>query len=386
MSAGNYDVVIVGAGIVGAALAVALRDSGLQLALVEPNPPEAPATDWDARIYAISPGSAAFLQSLGVWQELDRQRIQPVYGMEITGDSGAQLNFDAYREGLPELAWIMESSRIARGLWAALQKQPNLTIHAAGTAQLSWSAAASHLVLDDGAVLTAQLLVGADGQQSWVREQAGIASRRETYQQFGVVANFVAQQAHRGIARQWFRDDGVLAWLPLPEQHISMVWSTDATHAQALLAADALDLADEVARAGGAKPGALRQTGGAAAFALSLNRVESLVGPRLALVGDAAHGVHPLAGQGVNLGLRDAQSLAQVLIARGAANCGELALLRRYERARKGDIATLQSVTDGLHHLFRNRQPWVAKLRNVGMDMANHVSPLKSLLIRQALG
>lgn len=386
MSAGNYDVVIVGAGIVGAALALALRNSGLQLALVEPHPPEAPAADWDMRIYAISPGSAAFLQSLGVWQELDQQRIQPVYGMAIAGDSGAQLNFDAYREGLPELAWIMESSRIARGLWAALQKQPNLTIHAAGTTQLSWSATAGHLVLDDGAVLTAQLLVGADGQQSWVREQAGVASRREPYQQFGVVANFVAQQAHRGIARQWFRDDGVLAWLPLPEQHISMVWSTDATHAQALLAADALDLADEVAQAGGAKPGALRQIGAAAAFALSLNKVESLVGPRLALVGDAAHGVHPLAGQGVNLGLRDAQSLAQVLIARGAANCGELALLRRYERARKGDIAMLQSVTDGLHHLFRNRQPWVAKLRNVGMDMANHVSPLKSLLIRQALG
>ncbi len=381
-----YDTVIVGAGIVGAALALALRDSGLSLALVEPQTPVVPETDWDSRIYAISPGSAAFLQSMGIWQKFDVSRIAPVYGMEIRGDNGALLNFDAYREGLPQLAWIMESNRIQHGLWTALQQQSNLTIFSARTRQLSWSAEAGYLLLDDASELSAKLIVAADGGQSWVRSQAGIGSRSETYRQFGIVANFAVERTHDGIARQWFREDGVLAWLPLPDRHISIVWGTDDAHTQTLLAANPQDFADEVARAGNRVLGELRQTGAAAAFPLNFKRVDALVKPRLALIGDAAHSVHPLAGQGVNLGLRDAQSLSGVLLARGAADCGDFALLRRYERSRAGDIAAIQTVTDGLHHLFRHRNPWVAKLRNTGLALANRIDPLKSLLVRQALG
>ena len=387
MSGQTYDVIIVGAGIVGAALAVALRDSGLQLALVEPHPPSVPETALDTRIYAISPGSATFLESLGIWQNLDQRRISPVYAMEIRGDNTAQLTLDAYREGVPQLAWIVESNRIQHGLWATLQNQSNLTLFA-GTrgAELAWSASAARLVLDDGNKLTSRLIVAADGQQSWVRAQAGIASRREDYQQFGVVANFTVTRPHRGIARQWFRADGVLAWLPLAGDAISMVWSTDAAHSQALLAASAEDLAGQVALAGGHSLGKLSQLGRAAAFPLSINRVASLVKPGLALIGDAAHGVHPLAGQGVNLGLRDAQTLAQVLLQRGGAGCGEPALLRRYERARLSDIGAIQSVTNGLHHLFASRDPLLAKLRNMGMEVTNQIGPLKSWLVRQALG
>ncbi|MHB8847106.1 MAG: UbiH/UbiF family hydroxylase [Burkholderiales bacterium] len=380
------DVVIVGAGIVGAALALSLRDSGLSLALVEPQAPVVPETDWDSRIYAISPGSEAFLRSMGVWQTFDASRIGPVYGMEIRGDSGALLSFDAYREGLPQLAWIMESNRIQHGLWTALQQQANLTIFSARTRQLSWSAAAGYLQLDDGTEIAAKLIVAADGGQSWVRSQAGIGSQCEPYRQYGVVANFAVERAHGGIARQWFREDGVLAWLPLPGRHISIVWGTDDAHTQVLLAANPQDFADEVARAGNRTLGELRQTGVTAAFPLSLNRVDALVKPRLALIGDAAHSVHPLAGQGVNLGLRDAQSLSRVLLGRGGADCGELALLRRYERSRGGDIAAIQTVTDGLHRLFRHRHPWVGILRNAGMGWTNRIGPLKSLLIRQALG
>ncbi|MHB0990168.1 MAG: UbiH/UbiF family hydroxylase [Burkholderiales bacterium] len=380
------DVVIVGAGIVGAALALSLRDSGLSLALVEPQAPVVPETDWDSRIYAISPGSAVFLRNMGVWQTFDASRIGPVYGMEIRGDSGALLSFDAYREGLPQLAWIMESNRIQHGLWTALQQQANLTIFSARTRQLSWSAAAGYLQLDDGTEIAAKLIVAADGGQSWVRSQAGIGSQCEPYRQYGVVANFAVERAHGGIARQWFREDGVLAWLPLPGRHISIVWGTDDAHTQVLLAANPQDFADEVARAGNRTLGELRQTGVTAAFPLSLNRVDALVKPRLALIGDAAHSVHPLAGQGVNLGLRDAQSLSRVLLGRGGADCGELALLRRYERSRGGDIAAIQTVTDGLHRLFRHRHPWVGILRNAGMGWTNRIGPLKSLLIRQALG
>lgn len=381
-----YDVVIVGAGIVGAALALSLRDSGLSLALVEPQAPTVPETDWDSRIYAIGPGSAAFLQSMGVWQKFDASRIGPVYGMEIRGDNGALLSFDAYREGLPQLAWIMESNRIQHGLWTALQQQSDATVFSARTRQLSWSAAAGHLQLDDGVEIAAKLIVAADGGQSWVRSQAGIGSRCEPYRQYGIVANFAVERPHGGIARQWFREDGVLAWLPLPDRHISIVWGTDDAHTQALLAANPQEFADEVARAGNRILGELRQTGVTAAFPLSINRVAALVKPRLALIGDAAHSVHPLAGQGVNLGLRDAQSLSRVLLGRGGADCGDLALLRRYQRSRVGDIAAIQTVTDGLHQLFRHRHPWVGKLRNAGMDWTNRIGPLKSLLIRQALG
>lgn len=387
MTAQTYDVVIVGAGIVGAAFAAALRDSGLKLALVEAHPPAPPTDDWDTRIYAISPGSAAFLESMGVWQTLDQSRIGPVYGMSIRGDSGAELEFDAYRTGVPQLAWIMESGRIQHGLWAALQDQANLTLFAgASCAELAWSANGARLALADGTVLHSKLVVAADGGKSWVRAQAGIDSRREDYLQSGVVANFVAEKAHRGIARQWFREENVLAWLPLPQNHVSMVWSTDAAHTEALLAASPEQLADEVARAGGHALGKLRQVGRTAAFPLSINRVSSLVQPGLALIGDAAHGVHPLAGQGVNLGLRDARELAQVLQHRGAADCGDLALLRRYERARRGDIVAMQTVTDSLHHLFRSKNPLLMKLRNVGMDFTNQLNPIKVWLIRQALG
>ena len=387
MTAQTYDVVIVGAGIVGAAFAAALRDSGLKLALIEAHPPAPPTDDWDTRIYAISPGSAAFLESMGVWQTLDQSRIGPVYGMSIRGDSGAELEFDAYRTGVPQLAWIMESGRIQHGLWTALQHQANLALFAgASCAELAWSASGARLALTDGTVLHSKLVVAADGGKSWVRAQAGIDSRREDYLQSGVVANFVAEKAHRGIARQWFREENVLAWLPLPQNHISMVWSTDAAHTEALLAASPGQLADEVARAGGHALGTLRQVGRTAAFPLSINRVSSLVQPGLALIGDAAHGVHPLAGQGVNLGLRDARELAQVLQHRGAADCGDLALLRRYERARRGDIVAMQTVTDSLHHLFRSRNPLLMKLRNVGMDFTNQLNPIKAWLIRQALG
>lgn len=387
MTAQTYDVVIVGAGIVGAAFAAAMRDSGLKLALIEPHPPAPPTADWDTRIYAISPGSADFLQTLGVWQTLDQGRIGPVYGMHIRGDSGAALEFDAYQAGVPQLAAIMESGRIQYGLWEALQDQSNLTLFAgAGCAELAWSAAGARLALADGTVLHSKLIVAADGGQSWVRKQAGITTQREDYLQSGVVANFSVERAHRGIARQWFRADGVLAWLPLPENHISMVWSTDAAHTQALLAATPEQLAAEVAAAGGHELGKLFQVGRTAAFPLSINRVSSLVQPGLALIGDAAHGVHPLAGQGVNLGLRDARELAQVLQQRGGASCGELALLRRYERARKGDIAAMQTVTDSLHHVFRSQNPLLMKLRNAGMDFTNHLNPVKTWLMRQALG
>ncbi len=387
----HFDVIIAGAGIVGAALACALRDSGLSLALVEPHPVAPPGETLDTRIYAVSPGSAALLANIGVWETLDQRRICPVYAMDVRGDQGAKIVLDAYQAGVPQLAWILEGHRIQYGLWQAMQNQVNLTLISGAKGEgLCWSEPSTSsrrakLTLDDGRQLSADLVVAADGRASWVRAQAGIEARREDYQQSGVVANFACEHPHRNMARQWFREDGILAWLPLPDHAISMVWSTGDAHTQALLAATPEQLAEQVAQAGGNGLGQLRTLTPAAAFPLSILRVSPIVAPGLALVGDAAHGVHPLSGQGVNLGLRDVAELVKVLKQRGAAHCGDLGLLRRYARARRGDIVTTQTVTDGLHHLFHDQNPVLRHLRNVGMDVAGRIGPLKSWLVRQSL-
>ena len=386
MSTTHFDIIIIGAGIVGATFAVSMRDSGLRIAMIEAHhPPAIPNEEWDTRIYAISPGSQEILNTIGIWQQLDANRIQPVYAMDIRGDSSAQLQFTAYQAGVPQLAAIMESGRLQYTLWQAMQRQQNITLFNTDCTDLGWSPQGGHLTLSDGNTLTANLIVGADGGQSWVREQAGISSRRSDYGQSGVVANFVVERDHQGTARQWFNQSGALAWLPLPNQHISMVWSTDTEHAAELMATTPSQLAMEVAQAGGHTLGALHQVGRTAAFPLSINRVDHLVQTGLALIGDAAHGIHPLAGQGVNLGLRDARELAKTLKQRGHANCGDTFLLQRYQRARQTDIVAMQAVTDGLHHLFRNTHPVLAKLRNTGMNLTNQISPFKSWLMGQAL-
>ncbi len=382
----DFDVVIVGAGIVGAALACALRDSGLKLALVEPRPVDVPADAWDSRIYAISPGSADLLARAGVWQKLDPLRIAPVHAMDVRGDQGGKIMLDAYHAGVAQLAWIVEGSRIQYGLWQALASQPNLTLFSGTQGQsLCWSASGAQLGLADGRKLSADLVVAADGRSSWVRTQAGITAQQGDYAQSGVVANFCCERPHRNIARQWFRDDGILAWLPLPGNRISMVWSTNAAQTAVLLADSPEQLARRVAEAGEYSLGQLQTETPAAAFPLSILRVSPIVAPGLALVGDAAHGVHPLSGQGVNLGLRDVSELARVLGQRGAALCGDLPLLQRYARARRGDIATIQSVTDGLYHLFLHRSPLLGRLRNLGMDAVGRMELLKSWLVQQSL-
>jgi ubiquinone biosynthesis UbiH/UbiF/VisC/COQ6 family hydroxylase len=254
---------------------------------------------------------------------------------------------------------------------------------------LSLHAAYAQLQLDNGTNLHANLVVGADGAQSWVREQAGIKSTVHDYAQCGVVANFTCALPHRDIAYQWFRADGVLALLPLPADHatarVSMVWSTSDVHAQALLALEADELAKRVCEASDGVVGALAVITPAAAFPLKLQRVEQFVTPRVALVGDAAHNVHPLAGQGVNLGFRDARELAAVLCSRGAQqDCGDYALLRRYERARKEDVLAMQLATDGLQKLFASQAVWMSRARNLGMRIVQSQPLLKSLLVKHA--
>ncbi len=382
----DFDIVIVGGGLAGLALATALRRASLSIALVENKPPLFPE-GWDSRIYAISPANACFLTDVGAWDHMDASRMAGVRSMEIRGDAGGRLDFTAYGSGVPELAWILESSLMQRELWETAKRQGNLTLLCPSRPHaLTFEPDAAHLTFDDGRHLSARLVVAADGADSWTRAAAGIEVRFDPYDQLGVVANFTTEQPHRGTAFQWFREDGVLAWLPLPGNRISMVWSAPEDHGRALMALDPTRLCARVAEAGSHRLGALEMITPQAGFPLRLMRAPQAVAPRLALIGDAAHTIHPLSGHGINLGFQDAQVLAKVLCDKpGQVDCGDYALLRRYERARKEEVVTLQTVTDTLHDLFRPATGPLVRMRNFGLNLTNALPVVKDLLVRYAL-
>ncbi|MCF8179465.1 MAG: UbiH/UbiF family hydroxylase [Sulfuritalea sp.] len=382
----DFDVVIVGGGLAGLAMAAALRRSTLSVALVEGRQPLFPQT-WDSRVYAISPANARFLDSLGVWGHLDKTRVEPVRAMEIRGDDGGRLDFSAYGSGVSELAWILESSLMQRELWETVKRQGNLTLLCPASPQsLVIDPDFAQLTLEDGRCIAARLIVAADGAESWTRTAAGIAVRFDPYDQLGVVANFECELAHGGVAFQWFGKEGVLAWLPLPGNRISIVWSTPEEHGRELLALDPATLCARVARAGEERLGGLELITAARGFPLRLMRAPNSVAPRLALIGDAAHTIHPLSGHGINLGFRDAQVLSSILCDKPAyVDCGDLGLLRGYERARKEEVVTLQTVTDSLHDLFQPAGARLTRLRNIGLNLSNTLPVVKDLLVRYAL-
>ncbi|HEY7986123.1 MAG TPA: UbiH/UbiF family hydroxylase [Methylophilaceae bacterium] len=382
----TFDVVIVGGGLVGSVLALALGKRGVRSALIETSMAEHSTDEWDSRIYAVTPANAEFLRDLGVWDVLESARITAVHAMQIWGDNSASpLTFDAYGAGVAELSWIAEGRLMQSAILNALRATPEVDIICpARCTDLKWASDIATLKLEDSMELTAKLVVAADGANSWVRQQAGIKVEKKSYFQQGVVANFTISLPHQHIARQWFKREGVLAWLPLPGQRISMVWSLFDEQANNLLKLEAGAFCETVAEAGQYALGTLQLITPPVAFPLALQRSAALIAPRLALVGDAAHLVHPLAGQGMNLGLRDVQSLTDI-IGESGADAGNWLSLRRYERARKADILAMQTVTNGLQKLFNNDNPMLAWVRNTGLNAVDKVSPLKRLLIAQAV-
>jgi ubiquinone biosynthesis UbiH/UbiF/VisC/COQ6 family hydroxylase len=385
----DFDVIVVGGGAVGASVALAMRTGRVSVAWVSSERgPARETAGWDARIYALTPGNARWLDEMDVWQKIPASRVMPVESMRIFGDTAAgHLEFDAYDAGLGELAFIVENRALVAALGDTLGAAEHVeAFQPARCASVAWERDHARLSLSDGSELRARLIVGADGGDSWVRAHAGIDASAHDYDQIGVVANYECERPHHGTAFQWFRADGVLALLPLAGDRTSMVWSTGTRHAHELMALDADRLCRAVEDASGRALGALRLITPAAGFPLKRQRVARLVEPRVALVGDAAHIVHPLAGQGLNLGLRDVRELAAVLSTRGpVSDCGDYSLLRRYERARKEDILALEMTTDALQKLFSSPAVWLARLRNMGLALVNAQAPLKNLLIRHAV-
>lgn len=385
----NVDIAIVGGGLVGCSIARALCQSGLSIALIEPRSPRPlPAAGFDLRVYALNPRSVRCLEGWDVWPRLAQERVAPVHEMLVFGDGNSKLEFSAYRSGVFELAAIVEESNLQQALTASLVGQADLMLSSGVEClRANWTESTAVLALSDGSELEARLVIAADGAESRMRSLAGIEVCVHEYGQKGVVATFHVERPHRNVAYQWFRKDGVLALLPLPQGQVSMVWSTADAHAQDLLAMSGEELARAVGDAASHRLGAMRISGAPAAFALRRLRATRLIAPRLALLGDAAHNVHPLAGQGLNLGIADVESLAGVIGGRGLeSDCGATALLRRYERSRKEDILTMECVTDGLHKLFGSSLPGLPWLRNSGLNLTNQLRPLKKLLVKRALG
>ena len=360
-------VLIAGGGPVGLALACALGDFDVHV--IESSPRVTPRDgEFDLRIFALSPGARAFLREIGAWDRLDERRLQPVRRMEVSGDEGARLSFSA-RPGA-SLAWIVEAGRLAGALEEQAASLANVTIVRDAATEFTAGAAGASVSLQSGGRIEGDLLVGADGPASQVRSKLGLASVEEPYGEAAVVANFATALEHGAVARQWFRPDGILAWLPLPGKRISIVWSAPASVADTLAALEPAQLEKRVREAGESTLGEMTLVSGVACFVLRSIRVHESVAPGVALVGDAAHAVHPLAGQGVNLGFQDARVLAGVLGQRGALERpGDLRLLRRYARARREDVTAMQFVTHGLDKLFAAGNPGIRVLRNVGLRL-----------------
>ena len=383
----HYDIVIVGAALVGASAALALAKQGFTVALVDRKIPlvELANGEWDSRIYAISPGNADWLKDLGVWQRMNAERITPIDAMQVWGDENTEpLNFNAEDAFANNLGYILENSALQQVLWDELQTLDVDVLIGAEGASVEWNEQEATLELADGQQLTAKLMIAADGGNSWVRAQAGLSQQKTIYEHVGVVANFEVELPHQNIARQWFVEDGILAWLPLTGNRISMVFSTK--HSQNLMALSLAELAEYVAQAGGNTLGKMHCITPAVAFSLVKQNASALIANRLVLVGDAAHQVHPMAGQGVNLGFRDVVALVNVLAERNRlADIGDRFVLRRYERARKADLLAMQGLTHGLYGAFDSKHALVRAARNWGLSLPNKHPMLKRALMKQAL-
>jgi len=388
------DVTIVGAGLVGMAAAVALSQSGHDVILVDSQPPRAPIdadSDWDQRIYAISPKNMQWLTQLGAWSLLDERRVTEMQSMQIWGDATTQpLELHAEDVNADCLGFIVEERLLKAALLKCIEASNVRMIVGHRCLSVRSSPQCAVLQLANQQEIESTLLLAADGANSWVRQQLGMGVQRKDYEQTAIVANFITERTHANIARQWFTQDAmgksaVLAWLPLPGNKISIVWSAPSEQAKTLLQLSPEAFTHAVMSAGGDALGAMQLMGQPASFPLVLKQAIKSVVSSIVLIGDAAHSVHPMAGQGVNLGFRDVIDLLNLLGAKHVYQpINDAALLKQYARIRKADLLNMVALTNGLYHLFESPYSMVKNVRNWGVATANQQT-VKKLLIANAI-
>lgn len=391
MSEIAVDVLVVGGGVVGAALALALARERLEVGLVEARVPEAfNADEVDLRVFALAPASVALLDRLGAWSRVLAMRACPYRTMRVwERDRRDELSFDAAMVGADVLGHIVEDRVLKAALWATLDATPAIRrLCPARVLRCESGAGDARVELDDGRRIRARLVVAADGADSPLREAAGLALDATPYGQRAVVAHVRTARGHEDTAWQRFTPQGTLALLPLADGRVSVVWSLKDARATAVLALDDAAFRAAIAAASDARLGEVLETTPRAAFPLRLQLARRYAGPRLALVGDAAHVFHPLAGQGLNLGLLDAAALAEVLAAaaRAREDLGAGAVLARYEQWRRGEVARAARVFELLDGLFRSDVGPLPWLRRTGLSLVQRIGPLRRELALHASG
>lgn len=389
----EYDIIIAGGGLNGPALALALADAGLRTVVIDARPADQRVTDtFDGRAYALALASQRLLAALGLWAELADKaqpilKVQASQGLPGEGAGPFGLHFDSAEIEEGRLGYLLEDRFLYRALLGAMRDRVTHLPGVSVTGQ-QVDAAGVQVTLSDGRMVSGRLLVGADGRQSGTATRAGIARVGHDYGQIALVAAVDHDLPHGGTAHQYFMPTGPLAILPLPGNRSSIVWSEARAEAQEILALPDEAFLDVLRPRFGDFLGQIRLAGPRFSYPLNLTLAERYVAPRVALIGDAAHGVHPIAGQGLNLGLRDVAALAEVLIQarRRGEDIGTDAVLARYQEWRRPDATALALGMDGVNALFSNRNPLLRVAREIGMGLVDALPPLRRGFMRQAAG
>lgn len=387
------DVAIIGAGLVGLAAAVAMQQAGQSVAIVDAKTPaniQLAENTWDTRIYAISPRNAAWLRELGVWQDLNPARIGHMQAMEIFGDTTlAPIHLLADDVNADDLGFIVEAGALSQALLKQVESLGIQRLFNAPCKTIQTAENSTTLTLENGQVITSTLLIAADSSQSWVRQQLNLPLRHKSYQQSAIVANFIVEKSHGNIARQWFSilegKNSILAWLPLPDNTISIVWSVSTKVAETLLLLNDDEFTEKVQNAGGAVLGDLNLIGARAVFPLVMQKADDYTQQSVVFMGDAAHKIHPMAGQGVNLGFRDVMDFMHILKNKNPYQAvNDASLLKSYARKRKVDMLNMLLLTDGLYQLFESQNKVIKKVRHWGMSATN-LKVIKKMLVENAI-
>ena len=379
---------------VGATLACGLAEEAenLSIALIDAY---APNFDWDSnsfdmRVSAITRASQTLFKNIDAWEKILELRVSPYQDMIVWDAEGkGKVHFDSADMGEADLGHIIENRVIVKALHQRVAEISNIDfLCPVQIKSINFYDEKTELVLDDQTKLSTKLVVGADGTRSWVRQQADIAVKGWDFDQAALVTTVKTEKHHQNTAWQRFLKTGPLAFLPLTDGYSSIVWSTSPDEAKRLTEISADDFALELEQAFESKLGKIESVAGRAVFPLRLFETLNYVKPRLALVGDAAHTIHPLAGQGVNLGLADVASLMTVIVEalNDKKDIGDLKVLRRYERWRRAENRSMLVAMDGIKRLFGSELSVIKDLRNAGLSLTDRITPLKNLLMQQAMG
>ena len=390
----SFDVVIAGGGMVGLALACGLHGCGLRIAIIENHPVTThfhPQDDFALRVSAINTASELLLKKLGVWENLTALRTAPYQGMEVWDqDSFGRIAFSAQQEGLSHLGTIIENHLIREVLWQKVTSHSDITCYSpAQIERIVWGENEAFISLNDGEMLTARLVVGADGANSWLRKNADIPLTFWDYEHHALVATIRTEQPHDNMARQVFHGEGILAFLPLADPHTcSIVWSLPSSLAEDYKSADKTRFERTLGVTFDMCLGQCELVSERMTIPLTGRYARQFAAPRLALLGDAAHTIHPLAGQGVNLGFMDvAELIGEIrrLKAEGK-DFGEYLYLRRFERRRKHAAAVMLATMQGFRELFEGNNPIKKWVRDIGLSLADSLPGVKPKLLEQAMG